>query len=104
MITAEQMRDLPVSSLYDVVQRLHPEWFTQRQAAKVAKAPGASTSDNSIQVYLGRQHVGNTDVLKQMSPNGTASLKYYSASEAQGRFGNGNLNGAIQVLMVGAKP
>jgi outer membrane receptor for ferrienterochelin and colicin len=95
-ITAEDIRKLDVSNLYDVVQRLHPEWLTARNAG--ASARGSSA--NEVQVYIDNQRAGATDVLRQLTANSAVSLHHFSPSEAQGRFGNGNLNGVIQVVMV----
>lgn len=97
------MKDLSVSNLLEVVQRLHPEWLSPRNAASVAspKTRAASSStDVAVQVYVDLQRAGTSDILSQMSPNMAISLKYYSASEAQARFGNGNIYGAIQVVSV----
>jgi hypothetical protein len=96
------MKDLQVSNLYDAVQRLHPEWLVQRNAASMGRASGRSsgTNDTDVQVYFDMQRAGNTDMLKQLPVSSVASLKYYTASEAQARFGNGNLNGVIQVITV----
>ena len=94
------MREIPASNLYEVVQRLHPDWLVQRNSTTAGTAIGrTTTTDSDIQVFIGSQHAGNTDILKQLAINGIESLKYFSASEAQGRFGSGNLNGVIQVTM-----
>ncbi len=91
-----------VSTLYDVVQRLHPEWLVPRTQGAVGNNTGMSVtgneSDSSIQVYMDTQHAGGLEVLKQFTPNQAMQLKFYSASEAQARFGNGNLNGVIQIV------
>jgi hypothetical protein len=103
VITAADIRELSVSSLLEVVQRLHPEWLTPRNAGSVSspKTRAASSStDVAVQVYVDTQRAGTADILSQMSPTMAASLKYYSASEAQARFGNGNIYGAIQVVSV----
>jgi hypothetical protein len=101
VITDADMRELTVSNLLEVVQHLHPEWLTPRNAGTVA-APRARTASSStdvaVQVYIDTQHAGTIDVLGQLSINSAASLKYYSASEAQARFGNGNIYGAIQII------
>ena len=102
VITAEDMKDLQVSNLFEVVQRLHPEWLVQRNSAGMGRASGRSsnTNDTDVQVYFDMQRAGGVDMLKQLPVNGASSLKYYTASEAQARFGNGNLNGVIQVVTI----
>lgn len=104
VITYDDMKDLQLSNLFDVVQRLHPEWLLVRntggigQGSKSTRSSG--TSDNDVAVYLDMQRAGGTEMLKQMPITPANSLKYYSASEAQARFGNGNLNGVIQIVTV----
>jgi len=104
VITAEDMKDITgVSNLLEVVQRLHPEWLSPRNAGTAAAAKsraGVSPTDVAVQVYIDLQHAGTADMLGQLSVTNTASIKYYSASEAQARFGNGNMYGAIQVVTV----
>jgi hypothetical protein len=100
LITADEMSDLQASNLYDVVKRLHPEWLTLRNSATVGGAVSGrtATNENDVQVFLDTQHAGSSDMLRQMAVTSATSLKFYSASEAQARFGNGNLNGVIQVV------
>ena len=95
-ITAEDIRKLDVSNLYDVVQRLHPEWLTGHNAGGTSSR---SSSANEVQVFIDSQRAGATDILRQLTANSAISLHHFSPSEAQARFGNGNLNGVIQVVM-----
>lgn len=102
VITYDDMKDLQLSNLFDVVQRLHPEWLIQRNAAGMGQRTSRSSggNDTDVAVYFDSQRAGTVDMLKQMPITPANSLKYYSASEAQARFGNGNLNGVIQVVTV----
>jgi len=100
VITAEDMTRVQATNLYDVVHRLHPEWLNQRTAATVGsldQRQGAQPID--VQVFIDSQHIGTSETLKQLVVSTTSSLKYYTAAEAQTRFGTGNLNGVIQVIM-----
>lgn len=100
LITKSELREIPTSNLYEVVQRLHPDWLLKRTSATLGTATGRTPStDLDVQVFIGTQRAGNLDILKQLPVDGIESLRYYSASEAQGRFGNGNMNGAIQIIM-----
>ncbi|HXT14594.1 MAG TPA: hypothetical protein VN706_03140 [Gemmatimonadaceae bacterium] len=99
-ILAEDMHDLTVTNLYDAVQRLHPEWLNPRNSSSIGRRSGLTNeASNDIQVYIDTQRAGNTDMLKSMALSTAVALKFYSASEAQARFGTGNLNGVIQVVM-----
>jgi hypothetical protein len=100
VITAADIREVTASNLYEVVQRIHPEWLVRRGASTLSAITGrAASTETDVQVYIGTQRTGNTEILKQLATSGIESIKYYSASEAQSRFGNGNLNGVIQVNM-----
>jgi hypothetical protein len=101
-ISADDMKSLDLSNLYDVIQRLHPEWLVQRSNPSMSGGSrsrgSAASSDPSIQVYMDMQHAGNIDMLKQIPINAASALKYYSPSEAEAKFGTGNSNSVIQVL------
>ena len=100
VITAEDMTKVQATNLYDVVRRLHPEWLNQRTAATVGSLNNAAPAQPiDVQVFIDSQHVGTSETLKQLVVSTTSSLKYYTAAEAQTRFGAGNLNGVIQVIM-----
>jgi len=100
VITAEDMTRVQATNLWDVVHRLHPEWLMARTAATVGSLNNAAPAQPiDVQVFIDSQHVGTSETLKQLVVSTTTSLKYYSAAEAQTRFGAGNLNGVIQVIM-----
>lgn len=102
VITAADMQQLPVSNLLEVVQRLHPEWLMTRTSASISSPAtrGVPSPDLAIQLYIDTQHAGTVDMLRQLTVGSAASLKFYSAPDAQSRFGLGNVNGAIQVISV----
>jgi hypothetical protein len=98
-ISAEEMTKVSALNLYEVVQRIHPEWFKVRSTSTTGQRTGTvMTTDQEVQVYIDQQRAGNTEILKTMAIRSAASLRYYSASEAQVKFGSGNLSGAIQVV------
>jgi hypothetical protein len=99
MISAGEMQGLNTTNLFEVVQRLHPEWLVQRNSTTPGKTKGLSMStDNDISVYVGDQRVGNSQFLRSMTMGSASTLRYFSATDAQVRFGTGNLNGVIQVV------
>lgn len=100
VITAEDMTRVQATNLYDVVRRLHPEWLTKRTSAAVGGLnAGGPAVPVDVQVFIDAQHIGTSETLKQLVVSTTSSLKYYSPAEAQTRFGSGNINGVIQVIM-----
>lgn len=102
VITSEEMSELHLTNLYEVVQRLHPEWLSHHNAATLTTPPGGNASGmTQVQIYLDNQRAGNPDVLKQIPISGALSVRYLDAAQAEVRFGNGNLYGAIQVITTG---
>ena len=103
VITAEDMSQLHLSNLYEVVQRLHPEWLAPHNSATLATTSSGNSAAAMIQVqvYLDSQHAGSVDVLRQIPIGGAASVHYYNAAESEIRFGTGYSDGVIQVITVG---
>ena len=96
-ITAEEIAPLQVANLYEAVRRLHPEWLV----ARTTMTPGSARTAQpvaSIQVYVDGQKMGDAEHLKQFTVGSAVALKFYSAADAQTRFGLGNLNGVIEVI------
>jgi hypothetical protein len=85
--------------LYDIVQRLRPEWLRARGASSITNADG-----DQVQVYVGQVRLGGPGVLERLETSAATSLKYYTPAQAQQRFGPGHPNGAIQVLSVPPPP
>lgn len=98
-ITAADMQGVAANNLYEVVQRLHPEWLAHRTTPSSGRQRNAAqNSDSDISVYVGDQRAGNSEYLKNMSVGSVAALKYYSAGDAQAKFGTGNSSGVIQIV------
>ena len=91
VLTEEELRTAPGSTLYDVVRTLRPEWLRRNPAMVRPEAEG------DIVVYMGRARMGGPNALVQIRPSAVAMVRYYSASEAAGEFGPGHLYGAIAV-------
>jgi hypothetical protein len=53
--------------------------------------------ETGITVFIDNQRAGGLEVLQEMLSSSATSLHFYSASEAQSRFGLNNLHGVIQV-------
>ena len=104
VITAEELKDVSVLNLYEAVQRIHPEWLVARNQATQTRSNATTASGQAgVQVYMDTQRLGNVEMLRQISISAVASLKYYSSSEAQSRFGLGNSSGAIQIISTTTK-
>ena len=91
-ITLEEIENSHQPTLFDVVRALRPNWLRATPTALRGDA------DAGIAVYLDSQRAGSIDVLRQTPSTSASALRFYSASEAQSRFGLGNLHGVIQIV------
>jgi len=92
LITAEEIGATTVQTLYDVVRALRPAWLLQRRPTALLRQ-----NEVSLVVYVDGSRFGDAESLRQITPNVVRSVRYYSPSEAQARFGPGHLQGAIEV-------
>jgi hypothetical protein len=97
-ITNEELQATRETSLYNAIQRLRPEWLRSRGATSIASGMAGNQGADAINVYQDLQKLGSLDVLRSMPLTQAGSLKFYSAGEAQQRFGTGNPSGAIQII------
>ena len=99
VLVAKDIQGTSMANLYDAIQALRPEWF-RRQGA----TPIVNSKDYGVNVYVDNQRAGGVEILRQTNVTNASFVRYYSASEAQMRFGNGNTNGVIQVVTTSGKP
>jgi hypothetical protein len=92
MISSEEIESSHQPTLFDVVRALRPNWLTTTPTGL------RSDADAGISVYLDAQRAGGVDVLRQLPSSSASELRFYSSSEAQSRFGLGNLHGVIQIV------
>ncbi|MGH7482554.1 MAG: hypothetical protein ACRELV_10395 [Longimicrobiales bacterium] len=91
MISRAQVQATPADNAYQIVQRLHPDWLIKRGRATIE-------GDEDIIVYYNNARMGGPDALRQIQPGPIQEIRFYSAREAQFKWGTGHLNGAIQVV------
>ncbi len=86
-------------NLLEVVRQLRPEWL-QRSTSGVRsiRSGSAGANGDQLNVYVDEVRHAGTSVLAQFNPNGVTGIRYYTASEAQIRFGEGNTAGVIHVV------
>lgn len=77
-ISQQEFAENASASVYEVVSRLRPSWL---RTSTSSSATGAAT------VFLDGQPLGGPDVLRRMSAGSVSRATYYSATEAQSRFG-----------------
>ena len=93
LITADEISRANVVNALEVVQKLRPAMLRQRQVASAN-----AQSSGELVVYVDNNRFGDVESLRQISAASIAALRYYSASEAQTKWGSGHPGGAIEVV------
>ena len=93
LITADEIARVNVQNAYEAVQKLRPAMLRQRQ---VASANAQATGE--LLIYMDNNRLGDVEQLRQISASSIASLRYFSASEAQTKWGSGHPGGVIEIL------
>ncbi len=91
-LLGDAIRAASVSSAYDAVARLRPEWLRRRGRSSV-RDPGAG----AVVVYLDGIRHGGTDALRSIPAESVLQMEYLSGAEATTRFGTGHGGGVILV-------
>jgi hypothetical protein len=97
-ISQEEMVQSGATNLYDVVQRLRPQWLTGTNASNFAGGGQA------IVVYQNDTQLGGLDALRQLSPGYAEVLRFLDGSEASNTLpglGSRRVGGAIVVVTPG---
>jgi hypothetical protein len=95
VINEEQIAALQVTSAYDVVTRLRPDFLHGR---------GRESSDpqmpaTPVHVYVESQYYSDdVNLLKSIPASDLEEIRFYQSYEAQYKFGSGHLGGVIQLL------
>jgi hypothetical protein len=93
LITAEELRGVSASNLYDAIRLLRPQWMS---------ATNPSTfrieAEGNIVVYMDRIRFGEPEQLRAFPPSLAVSVRFLDPSEANAEFGVGHLKGAIVVV------
>ena len=107
-ITAEEIERVHVQNGYEAVQKLRPALLRQRQVASangqggVSKdAPpvtGTNVAAGSLIVYVDGTRIGDVDQLREIAATSISTMRYYSPSEAQMKWGSGHPGGVIEVI------
>lgn len=93
VLTADEIQTVSAPTLYDVIRMRRPRWLTRAR-------PTAFRSDRQadLVVYLDNSRFGGPDALRQIPPRSVGSVHYLSPSQAEARFGQGHMNGAIVIV------
>ena len=94
VITREEILDSHASNAYDVVSRLRPNFLQFHGQTTI------TGSDSGYpKVYLDHILYGDLTSLRSLDAIGILEIHYYNGTEAQSRFGLGNVAGAIEVIL-----
>jgi hypothetical protein len=107
LITADEIARVNAQNAYEAVQKLRPAMLRPRQVASAngqggvsqgspAKS-GTATTSGELVVYVDGTRLGDIGQLRGIPAFSIASMRYYSASEAQMKWGSGHPGGVIEV-------
>lgn len=98
-LTTAEITQSGLTTAWDVVERLRPQWLHVRAARSLngggpaVSGPGAT----SVVVYVDGVRAGDLTALKDVNAASVESMKFLDASEATNEHGTGHLYGAIEV-------
>ena len=90
VLTAEELRASPHPTLLALIQAERPHWLRTTQTT-ITNRP------DTVMVYQDNFRLGGVALLAMFRPATVYSVQYYSASDANGRFGAGHDGGVINV-------
>lgn len=98
VLTADQISAIGVSTAYDAVERLRPQWLRRLQQRSLAGGGGSpDVGSEDVVVYVDGVRSGGRDALKQVRADAVYQMRYLDASQATAEYGTGHLYGAIDV-------
>jgi hypothetical protein len=93
VLTREDVDASEAGNLYDAINQLRPRWLTVR----ASRSLGLTTE---IVVYQDLTYLGNPEVLRQLSPNMVARIRYLDGATATASLpglGSRHVEGAIVI-------
>lgn len=99
VITAEEIAQGPSSNVYELIQRVRPNFLRTRGAVHGSPSNGVNRIEPvDLVVYLNENRLGGSDQLRQIPTSDVREIRYYSASDATTKWGTGHSAGAVQVI------
>lgn len=92
MISEQEIRELPVTTAWELVSRLRPHWLRSRGPASVRGG-----GPEYPVVYVDEIRSGNIEFLHQISTMVVAEIRFISGRDATTRMGLNHGAGAIMV-------
>lgn len=88
LITQEEIRSVPVTTVYEVIERKRPEFL---RAARGGATPN---------VYINGSRSGGISILRSIRADNVQSIRYVDAVDANLRYGLGNDSGVIEIQLL----
>lgn len=92
-LEAEEILATKAGNMYDVIRLQRPNWL-QRSGRRPTSLSGTVAE---VMVYVDGQRFGEARDLVRLTATAVRWAEYLSPSEAQARFGSGNLAGVIHI-------
>ena len=86
LLTQAEVQATPVSNMYDLVNRLRPNWLRQQQGT--ASIGGGTVRGRVIVVYYDNVRVGSLDALRTLTTSGVKGVRDDDASRAATGLGD----------------
>jgi hypothetical protein len=92
VLTQAQLSATNSETLYDAINKLHPDWLTSRGPSSVTDA-----TPTSVDVFMNGTMLGRADYLRDMRVVDVTEVRYWNAGQAAARFGMGHPRGVIEI-------
>ncbi len=95
-ITATEIAEVNVTSAYDLISRLRPNWL---------RPAGLTMTGNDVRyqtaaVYVDGLRLGGLDALRTLSTTGVSLMEYLTPTQAATAVRDANTNPATAVIMI----
>lgn len=94
LITAEEIAEINVSTAYEVVRQLRPEYLRSRGVTSIRD----SSAEQPV-VYVSGMRLGGLDQLNAIPATDVESIRYINATDATTRWGTNHTGGVIDVAV-----
>lgn len=97
VLTAEEIATAQVSTAYEAVERLRPEFLRTHGTMSTQEMT------TPIVVYLDNVRAGTVDALRRIEARDVEAIRYVNSKDATTRYGTGHGGGVLEVTSKGSK-
>ena len=97
LITSAEIDSANVSTAYDAIHKLRPQFLISRGQLSLDPKVSPNASPQLPRVYVDDQLYGDATTLRGILTGTIESIRYYSASAAQYKYGHDNAAGVIAI-------